>query len=64
MKYFDRDLKLVGRILQKLYKEKVYGKLKERRVYNYLNRYMNAAEKNEFYLDKINKTIESYVVWV
>jgi hypothetical protein len=64
MKYFDRDLKLVGRILQKLYKEKVYGKLKERRVYNYLNRYMNAAEKNEFSLDKINKPIQSDVVWV
>ena len=64
MKYFDNDLKWVGRVSRKLHKEKVYGNLKERRVYNYLNRYMNAAEKNDFSLDKINDTIQSDVVWV
>ena len=64
MKYFDYDLKLVGKICQKLYNENVYGKLKERRVYNYLNKYINASEKNNFPLNKIKETIPGEVVWV
>lgn len=64
MKYFDYDLRVIGKISQKLYKENVYGKLKERRVYNYLNRYFHTAEKNEFSLDKIHDTVPRDVVWV
>lgn len=64
MKYFDFDLKLFGKVSQMLYKENVYGKLKERRVYNYLDNYMRAAETSLFSLDKLDQNIHGNVVWV
>lgn len=63
LRYFDLDLKVLGKVLEIIYKQKVGTYLRQRRFYNYIDKYIEVStEFNEEKIMNLNNPV--WICWL